>query len=592
VLVGIILLLLSHRICHSLLCSGRLLLLSTRARPLAMILSALLAACGILILFWPITLWLLCLLSLLFLLRLYLRGRARRQQNGRFTLAFFHPFCNSGGGGERVLWQYVRTLQLADPTLGIIIYTGDQESGEEILKKAQSRFNLPPVPTSVTNPLEFVRLHHRRLVTAEAWPRFTMIGQSIGSALLATEALWKSCPHVFVDTTGYAFSYPIARFLFGATVHCYTHYPTISNDMLQLVYERRPMYNNEGMVQRSLLLARIKWLYYRFFALLYSAAGRCAQLVFVNSSWTRRHIDSLFRVPERTHIVYPPCDTKTLQQIPLGRIRKWEEDAEGDGGDKSRGNKSKESEPMREDLILSVAQFRPEKDHPLQLRAFALFLQKLNETSKSDGSSSALAASHLKLASNIKLVLLGGVRDAADERRVESLRSLARELHIEAHVEFVVNAEFNTLHSYLSRSTAALHTMWNEHFGIGVVEFMAAGVIPIAHCSGGPKSDIVVTEDGIETGFLASTAEEYAAALGRVFVSPTFRGSAAMQKMRQAARKRAAKFSDEAFIQTLQRLFVPMAQRCKQTVEVTQQNGMPLGSNAAESSESSSKKTR
>jgi hypothetical protein len=28
-----------------------------------------------------------------------------------------------------------------------------------------------------------------------------------------------------------------------------------------------------------------------------------------------------------------------------------------------------------------------------------------------------------------------------------------------------------------------IHTMWNEHFGIGIVEMMAAGLITIAHRS-------------------------------------------------------------------------------------------------------------
>ena len=40
--------------------------------------------------------------------------------------------------------------------------------------------------------------------------------------------------------------------------------------------------------------------------------------------------------------------------------------------------------------------------------------------------------------------------------------------------------------------------MWCEHFGIGIVEFMAAGVVPVAHDSGGPKFDIVTPD---ETGF-------------------------------------------------------------------------------------------
>jgi alpha-1,2-mannosyltransferase len=49
--------------------------------------------------------------------------------------------------------------------------------------------------------------------------------------------------------------------------------------------------------------------------------------------------------------------------------------------------------------------------------------------------------------------------------------------------------------------------MWNEHFGISVVEMMAAGLITIAHRSGGPAMDIVVPHEGVETGFLACTAE-------------------------------------------------------------------------------------
>ncbi|XP_057249668.1 uncharacterized protein LOC109136426 [Beta vulgaris subsp. vulgaris] len=44
--------------------------------------------------------------------------------------------------------------------------------------------------------------------------------------------------------------------------------------------------------------------------------------------------------------------------------------------------------------------------------------------------------------------------------------------------------------------------MTDEHFGISVVEFMAAGAIPIAHNSTGPKMDIVLEEEGQQTGFL------------------------------------------------------------------------------------------
>lgn len=58
-----------------------------------------------------------CLAVLLCGIRLWIQGR-RKQQNlagrdGRQPLlvAFFHPYCNAGGGGERVLWCAIRTLQ-------------------------------------------------------------------------------------------------------------------------------------------------------------------------------------------------------------------------------------------------------------------------------------------------------------------------------------------------------------------------------------------------------------------------------------------------------------------------------------------------
>lgn len=45
--------------------------------------------------------------------RLWLQGirNARRARDGCPTVAFFHPYCNAGGGGERVLWCAIRALQ-------------------------------------------------------------------------------------------------------------------------------------------------------------------------------------------------------------------------------------------------------------------------------------------------------------------------------------------------------------------------------------------------------------------------------------------------------------------------------------------------
>ena len=45
----------------------------------------------------------------------------------------------------------------------------------------------------------------------------------------------------------------------------------------------------------------------------------------------------------------------------------------------------------------------------------------------------------------------------------------------------------------------------------GIVEMMAAGLLTIAHRSGGPLMDIITEEAGARNGFLAVTAQEYAA---------------------------------------------------------------------------------
>ena len=67
----------------------------------------------------------------------------------------------------------------------------------------------------------------------------------------------------------------------------------------------------------------------------------------VNTSWTWNHIHKLwwrFQLPKR---VYPPCDTVALQRLPLDR-------------------------KLKRIILVSIAQFRPEKNHMLQLQAFAL----------------------------------------------------------------------------------------------------------------------------------------------------------------------------------------------------------------------------
>jgi len=79
---------------------------------------------------------------------------------------------------------------------------------------------------------------------------------------------------------------------------------------------------------------------------------------------------------------------------------------------------------------------------------------------------------------------------------------------------------------------------------------MAAGLITIAHNSGGPKSDILLPygEKKLKTGYLASSEEEYADAMYNALRNgPNCKENMALRKR---ARCSAQRFSDEVFNQS------------------------------------------
>lgn len=416
------------------------------------------------------------------------------------VVAFFHPYCNAGGGGERVLWCGIRSLQRRYSFVNCVVYTGDKEhSPEQIMSRAKERFNI-----QLERPVSFIFLTKRRWVEAHVWPYFTLLGQSIGSMLLGFEALCKFVPDVYIDTMGYAFTYPIFRFIGGCKVGCYVHYPTISTDMLERVKTREATYNNSALVSQSLVLTQVKLAYYQIFAFMYGLVGKCSSVIMVNSSWTMDHIIKLWKKPSCSFIVYPPCDTSEFAKL----------------------ENTSETSFMKK--ILSIGQFRPEKNHALQIRSFRTFLDK--QGGDNEGKYS--------------LLLAGSCRNSEDEQRVADLKRLCEDLSVSKEVEFHLNIPFSQLKDLLSQSTIGIHTMWNEHFGIGVVEFMAAGVIALAHNSGGPKLDIVTEWNGKETGYLALDVDEYSDAIMAIFSMNENK----RDLMREAARESAQlKFSEEIF---------------------------------------------
>lgn len=59
----------------------------------------------------------------------------------------------------------------------------------------------------------------------------------------------------------------------------------------------------------------------------------------------------------------------------------------------------------------------------------------------------------------------------------------------------------------MRKTQVYLHTTLNEDFGIAIVEAMVAGLVPVAHKSGGPWNDIFQRRQGF-CGYVLETIEE------------------------------------------------------------------------------------
>ncbi|TPP67783.1 Asparagine-linked glycosylation protein 11 [Fasciola gigantica] len=383
-------------------------------------------------------------------------------------VAFFHPYCTSRGGGERVLWAAIKSMELikVKPAI-LVIYTSDSnciKNRAQVLREVQQTFGFQ---LDAKASIHFVLLRGTLLLSPQLYPVLTLAGQALGSVLVGLEALIRCPPDIFIDTTGFAFILPLAKRLFGAKTAAYVHYPTVSSDMIDRVSAglhrsendlAAEMYNNASWIRNSVFMTRIKLLYYRSLIGAYRWVGSPsnADCVMTNSTWTRNHILSLWNGDPS--IVYPPCPTEDLASGDLGERQPW---------------------------IMSVGQFRPEKNHELQIEAFLQFLTRNALGTRADGHS-------------YRLLLIGGCRDSTDFARVDQLR---------------------------------------------IVEGMAAGLITVAHNSGGPKSDIIgparascsgqdqnVSIESVGVGFLARTVEEYALTFEHVLMRMSDAQKDAMRK--------------------------------------------------------------
>ncbi|MEM3084814.1 MAG: glycosyltransferase [Nitrososphaerales archaeon] len=155
--------------------------------------------------------------------------------------------------------------------------------------------------------------------------------------------------------------------------------------------------------------------------------------ILTNSNFSKEAIKKIYPDIEPI-IIYPPVDVERFSQVLNSN--------------------------NRVDKILVVSRYTPEK--------------KLENTIKI-----------IKmLPRNIKLQIIGSLIPA-NYPYYQKLLKIANEEEVRGRVSMLINASFETLLGAMATSKAYLHTMVGEHFGISIVEAMAAGLIPVVPNHGG-----------------------------------------------------------------------------------------------------------
>jgi len=162
------------------------------------------------------------------------------------------------------------------------------------------------------------------------------------------------------------------------------------------------------------------------------------KLILTNSSWTARWVLRAYGGNSPIKVLHPPVDVEYFLEVA--------------------------NEDTRENLIITISRFTPEKN--------------LGEI--------------LKIAKSLKdynFLLVGSVSKYS-KPVIENLRNYIESEGLE-NVTLKFNVPRDEVREILSKAKYYLHPPFPEHFGIAVVEAMAAGCIPIVYKDGGVWYDIV-----------------------------------------------------------------------------------------------------
>ncbi|OII72127.1 glycosyl transferase [Cryptosporidium ubiquitum] len=386
------------------------------------------------------------------------------------TIGFFHPQCCNFGGGEKVLWSIIYEVLNDNLKNKVVIYSSCGLNKVEIVKKVEEIFMIPLNSPEFIDRITIAELKLGFLLKLDFLKLWSV---NIAAVIVSLEGLLFSWPFpkVFVETAGFPFSLISARIL-PTTKHIstYIHYPQVRKEII------------ENEKRKNIL----RYFYLKLFSFVYKFSIGLANKIVVNSNWTFGMLSELWgRNSVEMSVCYPPINMNYYSL-------------------------NKPVDPkLRRNIIVSLSQFRAEKNHFVQIKIFSGILKRIREIKDMAGKEEKVKFE--KIYKELKFKMCGTSQDTNPKyiEYLKSLRQMAIDEKLEDKLELIINSSSSELQNIMNTSRFAIHTMEDEHFGICVAEFVCSGLLTFAHKSGGPEKDILAKFKGSEVGFLESNVQEF-----------------------------------------------------------------------------------
>ena len=381
----------------------------------------------------------------IFKVRRKVKKQKKEDSNKDLTkVGLFHIPCDTNGGGEKVLWSIAADF-LKKGGYEIYVFSRPIEDKAAMIDKANKYFGMD----LDVNQLNFVELEIGNLTYHHNYTFLSRYLEALSHYLVMPYYLDQFMPDVMIESMSAHFSAKSAKLCNPDLKYItYVHFPFTS----QLVVDGfRRMISDKSAGLKRRIFGAIKWVYNVPLLWFYKGAGKSPDLILANSSWTADHCRHNWEsYINKIKVEYPPCNVNEF----------WCQDFEN-----------------KEPLLLSFAQFRPEKRHEIQLDAWARFKREHPN-------------------SKLKLKMVGSCKDEGSMKLSQEIEAKIKTLNI-PDVEVIRNQSFTQIKSIFAKAAFGIHTMIDEHFGIAVVEMLAGGMVVMAHNSAGPKEDIL--HHGTET---------------------------------------------------------------------------------------------